>query len=129
MGIVVLLVYVNDIMIIGSNSALLDQLKAHLSKLFHMKDLGSLTYFLGLELHRSPYGISLNQHKYASDLVATTRLQEATSVDTLMELNVKLCKKEGDLLVDHSLYQKLVGSLVYLTITRPDITFAVEQVS
>ena len=57
MGIVVFLVYVDDIMIIGSDSALLDQLKAHLSKSFHMKDLGSLTYFLGLEVHRSPSGI------------------------------------------------------------------------
>ena len=94
-----------------------------------MKDLGSLTYFLGLEVHHSPSGISLNQHKYASDLVATTGLQGATSVDTPMELNVKLRKEEGDLLADPSLYRKLVGSLVYLTITRPDISFVVQQVS
>ena len=46
-----------------------------------------------------------------------------------MELNVKLCKEEGDLLIDPSLYRKLVGSLVYLTITRLDISFAVQQVS
>jgi hypothetical protein len=94
-----------------------------------MKDLGSLTYFLGLEVHRGPSGISLNQHKYASDLVATAGLQEAPSVDTPMELHVKLRKEEGDLLADPSLYRKLVGSLVYLTITRPDVSFAVKQVS
>ncbi|RVW92020.1 Retrovirus-related Pol polyprotein from transposon RE1 [Vitis vinifera] len=129
MGIVVLLVYVDDIVITGSDSALLSQLKTHLSESFHMKDLGSLTYFLGLEVHHSPSGISLNQHKYASDLVATAGLQGATSVDTPMELNVKLRKEEGDLLADPSLYRKLVGSLVYLTITRPDISFAVQQVS
>nr|CAN63642.1 hypothetical protein VITISV_038695 [Vitis vinifera] len=117
MGIVVLLVYVDDI------------LKTHLSESFHMKDLGSLTYFLGLEVHYSPSDISLNQHKYASDLVATAGLQGATSVDTPMELNVKLRKEEVDLLVDPSLYRKLVGSFVYLTITRPDISFAVQQVS
>ena len=57
-----------------------------------MKDLGFLTYFLGLEVHHSPFGISLNQHKYASDLVAIASLQGATSVDTPMELNVKLRK-------------------------------------
>ncbi|RVW29321.1 Retrovirus-related Pol polyprotein from transposon RE1 [Vitis vinifera] len=62
MGIVVLLVYVDDIVITGSDSALLGQLKTHLSESFHMKDLGSLTYFLGLEVHHSPSGISLNQH-------------------------------------------------------------------
>ncbi|RVW31828.1 Retrovirus-related Pol polyprotein from transposon RE1 [Vitis vinifera] len=129
MGIVVLLVYVDDIVITGSDSALLGQLKTHLSESFHMKDLGPLTYFLGLEVHHSPSGISLNQHKYASDLVATAGLQGATSVDTPMELNVKLRKEEGDLLADPSLYRKLVGSLVYLTITRPDISFAVQQVS
>ena len=129
MGIVVLLVYVDDIVITGSDSALLGQLKTHLSESFHMKDLGSLTYFLGLEVHHSPSGISLNQHKYASDLVATAGLQGATSVDTPMELNVKLRKEEGDLLADPSLYRKLVGSLVYLTITRPDISFVVQQVS
>ncbi|RVW32960.1 Retrovirus-related Pol polyprotein from transposon RE1 [Vitis vinifera] len=129
MGIVVLLVYVDDIVITSSDSALLGQLKTHLSESFHMKDLGSLTYFLGLEVHHSPSGISLNQHKYASDLVATDGLQGATSVDTPMELNVKLRKEESDLLADPSLYRKLVGSLVYLTITRPDISFAVQQVS
>lgn len=99
-GIVLLLVYVDDIVITGSDSILLDQLKTHLSGSFHMKDLGSLTYFLGLEVHRGPSGISLNQHKYASDLVATASLQEAPSVDTPMELNVKLRKEEGDLLAD-----------------------------
>ncbi|RVW37994.1 Retrovirus-related Pol polyprotein from transposon TNT 1-94 [Vitis vinifera] len=129
MGIVVLLVYVDDIVITGSDFALLGQLKTHLSESFHMKDLGSLTYFLGLEVHHSPSGISLNQHKYASDLVATASLQVATSVDTPMELNVKLRKEEGDLLADPSLYRKLVGSLVYLTITRPNISFVVQQVS
>ena len=127
--IVVLLVYVDDIVITGSDSALLSQLKTHLSESFYMKDLGSLTYFLGLQVHHSPSSISLNQHKYASDLVATTGLQGATSVDTPMELNVKLRKEEGDLLVDPSLFRKLVGSLVYLTITKPEISFVVQQVS
>ena len=129
MGIVVLLVYVDDIVITGSDSALLGQLKTHLSESFHMKDLGSLTYFLGLEVHHSPYGISLNQHKYAGDLVATAGLQGATSIDTPMELNVKLRKEEDDLVADPSLYRKLVSSLVYLTITRLDISFAVQQVN
>ena len=67
MGIIVLLVYVVDIVIIDSDFALLAQLKTHLSKSFQMKDLWPLTYFLGLEVHRSPLSISPNQHKYASD--------------------------------------------------------------
>ena len=74
MGIVILLVYVDDIVIIDSKSALLAQLKTHLLKSFHMQDLGPLTYFLGLKVHRSASGIPLNQHKYASDLVSTVGL-------------------------------------------------------
>ena len=85
MGIVVLLVYVDDIVITGFDYALLAQLKTHLSKSFHMKYLGPLTYFLGLEVHCSPSSISLNQHKYASDLVAIAGLQGATFVHTPME--------------------------------------------
>jgi hypothetical protein len=129
LGIVILLVYVDDIVITGSDSTLLGKLKLHLSESFHMKDIDSLTYFLGLEVRRSSSGISLNQHKYASDLVALVGLRTTSMVDTPMELNVKLRKEEGDLLADPSLYRKLVGSLVYLTITRPDISFAVQQVS
>ena len=129
MGIVVLLVYVDDIVITSSDFSLLAQLKTDISKSFHMKDLGPLTYFLGLKVHRSPSGILLNQQTYASDLVATAGLEGATFVNTPMELNVKLRQEVGDLLIDPSLYRKSVGSLVYLTITRPDISFVVQQVN
>ena len=61
--------------------------------------------------------------------MATIGLQGATSVDTPMKLNVKLRKEEGDLLANPSLYRKLVGSLVYLTITRSGVSFAIQQVS
>ena len=89
--------------ITGSDLDHLGQLKTHLSEAFHMKDLGSFTYFLGLEVHRSSSGIFLTQHRYASDVVTIASLQEATSVDTPMEVNIKLHKEEGDLLTDPSL--------------------------
>ena len=63
-GIVLLLVYVDDIVITGTDSALIAQLQQNLQASFHMKDLGPLTYFLGLEVHYDSLGISLNQHKY-----------------------------------------------------------------
>ena len=128
-GIVILSVYVDDIIITGIDSVLISQLKQHLQETFHMKYLGSLTYFLGLEITAGSHGIFLSQHKYAQDLVAATGLQDSTPLNTPMELNLKLRKKEGGLLLDPIAYYTLVGCLVYLIITRPDISYAVQQVS
>nr|XP_027080359.1 uncharacterized protein LOC113703255 [Coffea arabica]XP_027080361.1 uncharacterized protein LOC113703256 [Coffea arabica] len=94
-----------------------------------MKDLGPLQYFLGLEVHSTSAGIFLHQHKYIQELIALAGLQDGRSVDTPLEVNVKYRRDEGDFLSDPSLYRQLVGSLNYLTITRPDISFAVQQVS
>ena len=94
-----------------------------------MKDLGSLTYFLGLEVHTESSGIFLNQHKYTQDLIALVGLQDTSSMDTPMEVNTKYHQEVGDLLSDPTMYRQLVGSLNYLTITRPDISFAIHLVS
>ena len=94
-----------------------------------MKDLGPLTYFLALEVHTESSGIFLNQHKYTQDLIALAGLQDTSSMDTPMEVNTKYRQEEGDLLSNPTMYCQLVGSLNYLTITRPDISFAVQQVN
>ena len=94
-----------------------------------MKDLGPLDYFLGLEVHQSPKGLFLNQHKYTSDLIELADLHESSPVDTPVEVNLKLSKDDGDLQSNLHTYRRLVGSLVYLTITRPDISYAVNLVS
>jgi hypothetical protein len=128
-GFVLLLVYVDDIVITGTDSLLISNLQHHLQDCFHMKDLGSLTYFLGLEVHSSSSGVFVHQHKYAQDLIALVGLQDSSPVDTPLEVNVKFQRDDGDLLPNPTLYWQLVGSLNYLTITRPDISFAVQQVS
>ncbi|RVW99372.1 Retrovirus-related Pol polyprotein from transposon RE1 [Vitis vinifera] len=94
-----------------------------------MKDLGQLTYFLGLEVHHQANGIFVNQHKYIQDLITLAGLEDTSSVDTPMEVNVKYRKDKGDLLDGLTLYQRLVGNLIYLITTRPDISYAVHQVS
>lgn len=127
-GIVVLLVYVDDILVTGSDIQAIDRLKNLLRSTFQMKDLGQLHYFLGLEVHHRPQGIFLNQHKYIQDLVELSRLKGSNSVKTPMEVNVKY-RREGELLSDPTLYRKLVGGLIYLTITRPDISYVVHIVS
>ena len=94
-----------------------------------MKDLSQLTYFLRLEVHYRSHGLFVNQHKYIQDLITLAGLEDTSSVDTPMEVNVKYRKDEGDLLDEPTLYRRLVGSLIYLTTTRPDISYAVHQVS
>jgi hypothetical protein len=93
-----------------------------------MKDLGQLTY-LELEVHHRPNCIFVNQHKYIQDLITLAGLEDTFSVDTPMEVNVKYKKDKGDLLDDPILYKSLVGSLIYLTTTRPNISYVVHQVS
>jgi len=128
-GIVVLLVYVDDIVVTGSDREGISKIKELLHSCFHMKDLGHLTYFLGLEVHSQQKGISVTQHKYIQDLIQLAGLTKATTVDTPMEINVKYRRDEGQLLADPTFYRQLVGSLIYVTITRPDISFAVHTVS
>ena len=82
-----------------------------------MKDFGQLTYFLGLEVHHRASGIFVNQHKYIQDLITLVGLEDTSSIDTPMEVNVKYRKDEEDLLDDPTLYRRLVGSLIYLTTT------------
>ena len=125
----ILLVYVDDIIVTGSNQETITTIKQLLHSTFHMKDLGQLTYFLGLEVRFQQKDIFVTQHKYTQDLIQLAGLTTATMVDTPMEVNVKLRQDEGELPQDPSLYRKLVGSLIYLTITRPNISFAVHTVS
>nr|XP_027192547.1 uncharacterized protein LOC113787705 [Cicer arietinum] len=115
--------------ITGSDQASIQELKHQLQTAFHMKDLGNLQYFLGLEVHSTSKGIFLHQHKYATYLISMAGVHSANPVDTPLEVNVKYHRDEGDLLSDPLLYRQLVGSLNYLTITRPGISFAVQQVS
>ena len=71
----------------------------------------------------------MNQHKYIQDLITLAGLEDTSYVDTPMEVNVKYRKDEGDLLDEPTLYRRLVESLIYLTTTRPDISYVVHQVS
>ena len=124
-----LLLYVDDMIITGNDLNGIQELKDFFSQQFEMKDLGHLSYFLGLEIIHSTNGLYITQAKYASDLLSRAGLTNSKTVDTPVKLNVHLTPSRGKPLSNHSLYRRLVGSLVYLTVTRPDISYVVHQVS
>jgi hypothetical protein len=128
-GIVILVVYVDDIVITGSDKEGIQILINHLSSSFLTKDLGKLCYFLGIEVARSKAGISLSQRKYTLDILQDTGYLGSKPVATPMEPNLKLMPDEGDFVDDPDTYRRLVGKLIYLTITWPDISYAVSIVS
>ena len=127
-GVVLLLLYVDDMIITGDDSSGIETVKQFLTKQFDMKDLGPLSYFLGLEVLSSEDGISLSQAKYASDLLTKAGLSDCKVESTPLETNVRFLPTDGTPLPDPTLYRQLVGSLIYLTVTRLDIAYAVHLV-
>lgn len=125
----VLLVYVDDIVIASNNDEAIKDLKHALSTKFKMKDLGPLKYFLGLEVARNSTGISLCQRKYALDLLVETGYIGSKPSSIPTEPNLKISKDDIDLLDDPTSYRRLVGRLLYLTITRPDLCYSVNRLS
>ncbi|KAM1815735.1 hypothetical protein ACFX12_000216 [Malus domestica] len=124
----VVLIYVDDLIITGDNAAEITTLKQSLQQKFAVKDLGVLKYFLGIEMASSYKGLFLNQRKYVMDLLKDANMSDAKPALTPLDSKLKL-DLGGTSLSDISLYQRLVGKLIYLTITRPDISHSVSIAS
>ncbi|KAJ8765494.1 hypothetical protein K2173_014616 [Erythroxylum novogranatense] len=120
-----LIIYVDDMVITGDDVEEISKLQANLFEDFEMKDLGSLKYFLGIEVMRSNQGIYISQRKYILDLLAETGMLDCKPADTPIMLNHGLKIVEGAESVDRRRYQHLVGKLIYLSHTRPDVAYAV----
>ncbi|XP_058111131.1 uncharacterized protein LOC131254143 [Magnolia sinica] len=128
-GLTVVSVYVDDIIVTSDDSTTISDIKSHLVSTFEVKDLGSLYYFLSIEIARSCSGISLYQRKYTLDLLNETGMLGCKPVATPLEINHQLTSLLGESLSDPGPYQRLIGRLIYLTITRPDISHAVSVLS
>ena len=126
---VTVLAYVDDLLLAGNDVAAIDSVKNFLATQFYMKDLGDIRYFLGIEVDRTKQGIFLSQQKYVLDLLKEFNMFHVKPLKLPMDSHVKLLPNSGDLLKDPTPYQHLVGKLIYLTITRPDIAFTIHTLS
>ncbi|KAK7367055.1 hypothetical protein VNO80_09061 [Phaseolus coccineus] len=124
-----LIIYVDDIMLTGNCASEITKIKATLHSHFHIKDLGQLKYFLGIEVAHSSQGISLCQRKYCLDLIKDSGLMGCKPFSTPMDDSLRLHQDSSEPLSDPLSYRRLVGRLIYLTTTRPDIPFATQQLS
>eukprot|EP00253_Pinus_taeda_P013087 PITA_13087 len=128
-NVVLISVYVDDLIIIGNACKLIEEIKNQLSHVFEMKDLGELHYCLGLEVWREFGKTLITQSKYTREILKRFNMTKCKATSTPLEQNVKLCSDDGTKEVNGTMYRQLVGSLNYLTTTRPDIAYSVSILS
>lgn len=126
---IAVLIYVDDMLLTSNSMGLIVELKEKMNTQFHKKDLGEVKYFLGLEVTRSSKGIFVSQRKYLLDLLTEFGVLQSKPLRLPLDPNIKLRVDQGTLLLDPSLYRRLVGKLIYLTVTRPDLAFTVQVIS
>ena len=123
------LIYIDDIVLTGNNTNFLDDFVKKLGIKFSIKDLGTLHQFLGVEVISTPSGLFLSQHRHIVDLLSRFSMAGAKEVSAPLSFTETLLLTDGSPKVDSSTYGSIVGSLQYLAITRPDVSFAVNKLS
>ena len=113
-----LLLYVDDLFVTGMDGLIFDT-KRKLTAKFEMKDLGKMHYFLGMEVSQNVDGISVRQGKYAVDILKRFGMMDCKAMTTPMASNLKLLSDASSEMVDTTMYREMIGSLMYLTNTRP----------
>ena len=121
--------YVDDIIITGNDSTEIQGLEEHLDQSFQVKRLGPVKYFLRIEFDRSSDRILMTQQKYILDLMEETKHTKCRISDTPIEVNHRLTLDDKDPEIEIISYQKLIGKLLYLSHTRPDICFTINVLS
>ena len=117
----------DDVVLTSNDPGFIASVKSILDQKFGIKDLGSLKYFLGLEIARSDKGISLNQRNYVLEVLKEAGMVGCKPTKTPMEQRLKLSRGDGELLKDPGQFRRLIGKLMYLTLSRPDITYSVHR--
>ena len=123
----IVLVYVDDILVTGSSPTQIDELITQLHSSFAMRDLGQISYFLGIEVIFDGASIHLSQTRYIADLLTKTEMLDCKPAKTPGVIGKTLSQYDGEPFDDQTKYRSLVGALQYVTLTRPDIAFAVNK--
>ena len=123
-----LLLYVDDIVLTASSQQLLERIISYLQQEFAMKDFGQLHHFLGVTVEPRPSGLLLHQRQYALDILERAGMTDCKPSSTPVDTKANLSANLGDLVADPTAYRSLAGALQYLTFTRPDLTYVVQQV-
>jgi hypothetical protein len=123
-----LLLYVDDIVLTASSPALLRRIISALQQEFSMKDLGNLHYFLGMQVQHRGGGLFLSQKQYMMDILERAGMAECKPCSTPVDTNPKVAAADSSLVADAIDFRSLAGALQYLTFTRPDIAYAIQQV-
>ncbi|GJZ46140.1 putative ribonuclease H-like domain-containing protein [Tanacetum coccineum] len=118
-------VYVDDIIFGSTNKSWCDEFEALMQSRFQMSSMGELTFFLGLQVKQNKEGIFISQDKYVAEILKKFDLVNVKAAITPMETKLPLTKDEEAFDVDVHLYRSMIGSLMYLTASRPDIMYAV----
>ncbi|GJW48536.1 putative ribonuclease H-like domain-containing protein [Tanacetum coccineum] len=118
-------VYVDDIIFGSTTQSMCTEFEDCMHKRFQMSSMGELTFFLGLQVKQQPEGIFISQDKYVADILKKFDFCSIKTATTPIESNKPLVKDEDGVDVDVHIYRSMIGSLMYLTASRPDIMFAV----
>jgi len=127
--ILIVVLYVDDLIFTGSDEFFIVDFKEVMKSEFEITNLGSLRYFLGIEVKQTKNGIFISQEKYLADILDRFNMQNSKPTPTPTVMGLKLSKEDCSSNANSTLYQSMVGNLMYLTTTRPDIMYVVSLVS
>eukprot|EP00253_Pinus_taeda_P031426 PITA_31426 len=127
--ILIVVLYVDDVIFTGNDDHLIKNFKSLMQEEFEMTDMGFLRYFLGIEVDQNEKGIFISHARYVNQVLSRFNMQECKAAITPTVMGLKLSREDSSKDFDPSLYKSIVGSLMYLTATRPDIMYAVSLIS
>lgn len=123
------LVYVNDLLLIGSDTRFMVAFKASLSPHFSLKNMGTPHYFLGVELVPVTFGIQLSQHKFIRDILERFGMTESKPSPTPLSITATLKLHDGTPTIGATQYCQIIRALQYLNLTQPDLSFAINKLA